>query len=160
MMGYLQGDKAMSKPLKRVAYLSRSTRPMTRGELTDMLAGARLRNQAFGVTGILVHDSGHFLQVLEGPVPAIEQLLHNIRSDPRHRDYELLSEGPIKDRYFPKWSMDWSDLADMGEASHGQHATLRSYLRSTPITDRATIYRALVVFIEGHLKKGRSKKDA
>ena len=40
----------MSESLIRVMYVSRAHRRMTKGELTDLLAGARLRNEKHGIT--------------------------------------------------------------------------------------------------------------
>ena len=43
--------------LYRVMYLSKATRPMQQGELQDLLAGARLRNEARSISGMLLYDA-------------------------------------------------------------------------------------------------------
>ncbi len=131
--------------LKRVMYVSRARRRMSRGELNDMLAGARERNAAHGITGILIFDSGSFAQVLEGPAPAVDQLLANIHADQRHEDYRLLSEANVADRYFEGWAMDAANLDAYGAGAYGE---LKRLLADQGIADRATIYRALVSFLE------------
>lgn len=133
--------------MKRVMYVSRTTRKPTKGELADILAGSRLRNAKHEITGILVYDRGYFAQILEGPVEAVDQLLRNIAGDPRHDEYMLVSEGSIEERYFGGWEMDWADLE---EVTTSDHAELRGYLRSRSVEDRSAIYGALIAFMEDH----------
>ena len=139
----------MSEDLFRVMYISRARRRMTNGELADMLAGARERNQAHGITGLLAFDSGYFAQVLEGPRSAIDQLLSNIATDPRHDEYLLVSSGTVNERYFDQWAMDWANLGDFDDT---RHVELRKYLRNHSIADRPSIFRALAAFVAEHRK--------
>lgn len=120
---------------------------MTRGELADLLAGARLRNEQYGITGLLVYNAGYFAQVLEGPVAAMRPLLANIAKDPRHAEYQLVSEGYIDERYFEGWAMDWVNLEFMDET---KHVKLRELLDGSYIADRTTVFQALVAFADEH----------
>lgn len=135
--------------MKRVMYVSRARHRMTHGELTDLLLGARQRNQEHGITGILVYAAGNFAQVLEGPDAAIDQLLRNLHADPRHDDYRVIAEGSVETRSFDGWSMDWADLDRFDE---GRYAELRRELGQQGIGDRAAIYRAFVHFLEDHAR--------
>jgi hypothetical protein len=137
----------MADDLIRVMYISRARRRMTNGELADLLAGARLRNQEHGITGLLIFDAGYFAQVLEGPTASIESLLANITDDPRHDEYMLVSSGPVEERYFDGWSMDWAQI-DLQDDS--RHAQLRLYLRNHTIADRSAIFGALAAFVSEH----------
>ncbi|NCG18889.1 MAG: hypothetical protein GWP91_07750 [Rhodobacterales bacterium] len=139
----------MHEKLKRIMYISRARHRMTKGELVDLLAGARIRNEKSGITGLLVYDAGYFAQVLEGPESSIESLLANIAKDPRHDEYSLVSEGLVDERYFEGWSMDWANLKFMDDS---RHKGLRGKLSSTGITDRSIVYSALVAFVEEHRK--------
>jgi hypothetical protein len=133
--------------LKRVMYLSKASRRMTRGELMDLLAGARERNMTFGITGLLLYDSGNFAQVLEGPADRIERLLANIARDPRHTDYLLLGEADVEARYFPDWAMDSANLQTFSDDAH---RALRRYMADHSLAARGTIYRALRLFVQKH----------
>ncbi len=135
------------QPIKRAMYLSSATRPMTRGELADLLAGARVRNQKRGITGMLVYDSGRFAQVIEGHPIEVDALLERIRLDPRHDEYQELSSGMVDRRYFEGWSMDWAhlDTVDVTEPT-----ALKDFMAKRPITDRDAVYKAFVLFIERH----------
>ncbi|TNE85050.1 MAG: BLUF domain-containing protein [Deltaproteobacteria bacterium] len=136
--------------MQRVMYVSRAKRKMSKGELSDLLMGARARNEAHGITGALIYDAGYFGQILEGPEAAIQQLLLNIAADPRHEEYELVSSGPVEERYFDGWSMDWIDLGTFADT---KHAELRGFLRQHPVTDRGAVFRALTTFIADRAKR-------
>ncbi|MCO4747659.1 MAG: BLUF domain-containing protein [Proteobacteria bacterium] len=136
--------------MKRVMYVSKARHRMTAGELSDLLAGARLRNEAHEITGALVYAAGHFAQVLEGPSVKIDQLLANIAGDPRHDEYYLVSEGPIEERYFVGWAMDWTDL---GRYEDTKYPRLRALMREHTIADRDAVYKALTTFLTEHVRE-------
>lgn len=135
----------MTQPLVRIFYVSRARHRMTHGELADLLAGARLRNERHGITGLLVYDGGWFAQVLEGPRDTVDRLLANIAQDPRHDEYRLISEGEVEARYFAGWAMDWADLEAVKDRSH---AALRRHLDGRGVADRARIYKAFLTFLD------------
>lgn len=74
-------------------------------EIVDILAKARQRNRAEGVTGALLFTASGFAQVLEGPREIIERTFERISADPRHTDVTVLSFTPTEKRSFPDWSM-------------------------------------------------------
>lgn len=138
----------------RVMYVSKAPRPLTNGELDDLLAGAQARNRAHGISGLLVYDAGSFLQVLEGPTDRISTLVGNIERDPRHEDVIFLSAGAVEARYFEGWGMDRANVDRLDDTAH---ETLRTYMRSHHVGDRATVYRALLLFCEEHRQRGSSR---
>jgi hypothetical protein len=133
--------------LYRVAYVSRATQPMSVEELSSLLAKAQENNRRNAISGLLVYDAGAFLQVFEGPTEAVTRLVANIQQDPRHTDVVVLSAGPVTARYFEGWGMDMANLDRFNDSSH---ETLRAFMRNHHIGDRATIYKALVLFCEAH----------
>lgn len=137
----------MSENLERIMYLSRARHRMTKGELADLLAGARIRNEQHGISGLLIYDAGYFAQVLEGPKSSIEKLLANIAKAPRHDEYTLVSEGSVEGRFFEGWAMDWANLEFMDDS---QHKGLRGMLATGAITDRSVVYGALLAFVNEH----------
>jgi serine/threonine protein kinase len=92
--------------LKRVSYISKFSRPLSREEITQLAADAAERNRSLGVTGMLMSSGGIFYQVLEGPVEAVDRLFQKIAADPRHKDVLVLtSQEEVEDRQFPSWAM-------------------------------------------------------
>ena len=74
-------------------------------EVDDILAVARHKNAALGITGALMFNGSHYAQVLEGERGAVERLFETINLDPRHADVALLSFEPVAERLFGNWSM-------------------------------------------------------
>ncbi|MBY0295502.1 MAG: BLUF domain-containing protein [Methylobacterium sp.] len=76
-----------------------------RQHLGEIVATSQERNAANGLTGALLQAHGVFLQVLEGPLGAIEPTFERICCDLRHRRVELVELVPIEQRLFAEWSM-------------------------------------------------------
>ena len=97
-------------------YVSHATKPFTTQALAALLAKVRVANANAGVTGMLLHQDGTFLQVLEGEVAAVELVFAKIEHDPRHKHVVLLARLETRERTFSDWSMGYVDLT--GTASH------------------------------------------
>lgn len=96
--------------LHSLVYVSSATRPLSTPELEAILAVARRNNRAAGVTGMLLHCNGNFMQVLEGPLGALEETFQRIcRSAAHHEIIELVRE-PVAAREFSDWSMAFSPV--------------------------------------------------
>ena len=81
--------------------------------LERMVALARERNAGVGITGLLILSGKRFLQVLEGPVPFVNELLGKIIRDERHTRFELLSYEQVALPLFHDWSMTVLRLEDV-----------------------------------------------
>jgi len=96
-------------PLSRLLYVSRCALESEGVELSaqvrEIAAASALRNRDAEVTGSLLHVGDTFIQVLEGPTPAVERTFEVICCDFRHDDVKLIDLVPIKSRAFPDWSM-------------------------------------------------------
>lgn len=99
-------------PLRRIAYLSRAAEPFSKRALLDLLHDARGYNAADGITGLLIHSQGRFLQVLEGEPEALADLLQRLRRDPRHSDLHVLFDDDVEQRLFATWSMGCANFDD------------------------------------------------
>jgi hypothetical protein len=92
--------------LKRISYISKSSRPLTRDEVDQLAADAAERNRPVGITGMLMSSGDIFYQVLEGPADTVDELFQKIAADSRHRDVLVLSaQDDVEDRQFPTWAM-------------------------------------------------------
>ena len=88
-----------------VIYASAEVQPFTATALAELLAKARKNNHALGVSGMLLHHNGSFLQVLEGPEPIVDALFTKIGKDPRHARMMIVKRRSISQRAFGEWSM-------------------------------------------------------
>jgi Sensors of blue-light using FAD len=95
----------VAAPLFRLVYRSQAAAAFTRPELPELLHRARLKNQQHLLTGLLLYAGHQFMQVLEGPEPALSALYSTIQADPRHTSVHMLSYEPIEIRAFPDWRM-------------------------------------------------------
>ncbi len=95
--------------MRQIIYQSVSTGPKAAAIAPDILRGARPFNGMNGVTGLLLATGDRFMQVLEGPEDSVEVAMDRIRADSRHRDVEVLTDGPTDARAFPDWSMAYRD---------------------------------------------------
>lgn len=116
-----------------LAYFSSASHVMSSSELSGLLAQAQTHNARRGVTGLLCHHDGSFLQFLEGEESVVDPLFARISRDPRHRSVLQMHRGPIATRAFPDWAMA---LVNPNEISDAQRAFARS-LRETTFADEA-----------------------
>jgi hypothetical protein len=97
--------------IKRIKYVSRFAQPFRETELDELGKRAAEKNEALGITGILMTSGGLFYQELEGPREAVDGLFDAIKSDTRHTDLLVLAvEENVTDRLFPNWSMKTVNL--------------------------------------------------
>ncbi|WP_227285361.1 MULTISPECIES: BLUF domain-containing protein [Paracoccaceae] len=84
-----------------------SSRPFgyDQATLNGILVTARGRNSAAGVTGALICRADLYLQLLEGPEPAVTEIYKSIIRDDRHLDVTLRSDGAVTERLFGEWDM-------------------------------------------------------
>jgi len=99
--------------LVRLIYASRAIDSQGVDSTEAILAQSRRHNPACGITGILCHGGGIFLQALEGGRMAVNELYGHILRDTRHKDVVLLSYDEISERSFGSWTMGLVNLAKL-----------------------------------------------
>jgi hypothetical protein len=92
--------------LTSLTYTSLARLDLQPADLEDIHRSARELNALDGITGLLVFNGTHFLQIIEGARNAIDDLLARLRRDPRHSGLEVRDERKIEERSFPDWSME------------------------------------------------------
>lgn len=91
--------------LYQLIYKSDASSSLDVKHLNEFKLKTQESNQRKEVTGLLLFDGMHFLQVLEGKKTQISRLYESIREDPRHGNVTLLLMEPIPAREFDAWSM-------------------------------------------------------
>ena len=92
--------------LKSLTYTSLAKLDLEAADLEAIHRIARELNALDGVTGLLVFNGTHFLQIIEGAPNAIDDLVERLRGDPRHSGLEIRDEHMAAQRDFPGWSME------------------------------------------------------
>ena len=92
--------------LTSVTYTSLARLDLQTSDLEDIHRTAREVNALEGITGLLVFNGTHFLQIIEGSESAIDELVQRLRGDPRHTGFEIRDQRKVDARSFPDWSME------------------------------------------------------
>lgn len=92
--------------LTSVTYTSLARLDLQASDLEDIHRTARELNALDGITGLLVFNGTHFLQIIEGAEGAIAELVERLRQDARHTGFEIRDQRKIDTRSFPDWSME------------------------------------------------------
>lgn len=96
--------------LFQIVYTSTATKPFTKEQLVALLKGSVERNKRVGITGLLLYQNDHFMQVLEGEEDAVIALYTKISRDPRHHHIIPLIHERIENRFFPDSAMAFRHL--------------------------------------------------
>ncbi len=73
--------------------------------LNGILMIARRNNPRDAITGALICRHDLYLQLLEGPLAAVEARYDRIASDDRHLEVVKRVSRPVTERMFPNWAM-------------------------------------------------------
>ena len=103
----------------QLIYTSTAKNAFDRPALAEILRIARRNNHAVGLTGLLAHHAGSFLQLLEGEEEKVAAVFARIQRDPRHGDFRVLLRDEAAAPEFGEWSMAYLDLTASGQTSQG-----------------------------------------
>lgn len=92
-------------------YTSTAKAGFSAAQLAELLRRARVRNQAAGITGMLLYSERSFFQVLEGNVGDVDACYTRIQLDPRHGKVTRIIRETIARRSFGDWTMGFSEVA-------------------------------------------------
>ncbi|WP_134740257.1 BLUF domain-containing protein [Nocardioides sp. 503] len=132
-----------------ITYVSTADRLLTKPELLSMLAAIRPRNEALGLSGMLLYRGGNIIQTIEGPDEVVDATYAKIEKDARHKGVLLLLRDPVEERLFPDWSMGFHEVSagDLAEVD-GYTEFLRRPATASLGDRAAPAYRLLELFRE------------
>ncbi|MBT8472255.1 MAG: BLUF domain-containing protein [Marinicaulis sp.] len=81
-------------------------------ELEEIAKVSQKNNRENNITGALLCEGSHFLQLIEGKKAKLDQLFEKIKIDSRHTDITVLINEPTNKRTCPDWSMEAFHLAN------------------------------------------------
>ncbi len=99
--------------LVRLVYASRFSSKTNVEALQAIVKASRRNNPKKGLTGVLCYAPGLFLQCLEGPRAAVNEMYHRIMNDPRNKAVTLLAYADIDERLFEEWDMAYLRANDL-----------------------------------------------
>ena len=136
--------------LRQIVYVSSGIREYSIAELEKVAETGARNNGRNGVTGILLHYNGNFMQLLEGETDAVEETFERISADPRHTGILKLQDDQIDQRRFPDSRMALRSIAE-GEMTNYPDLFEKGQVGWQVKTD-AEIDRKLVVLFKTFFK--------
>jgi hypothetical protein len=98
----------------QLVYLSHATEAFNYdSDIDAILDHANRFNKEQAITGMLLFRGGVFLQLLEGPKEAVQNLYGKIATDNRHTSLKLLVKQNTTERLFENWSMAFTSIDDI-----------------------------------------------
>jgi hypothetical protein len=93
-------------PVRILIYASRSNLigPVF-GQMESIRAVVARRNIALGLGTALLHQSGWFVQWVEGPAEAVQQVIDRVAADPRHGAMHVVHDAVAPRQLHDSWSM-------------------------------------------------------
>ncbi|MFL2844899.1 MAG: BLUF domain-containing protein [Candidatus Puniceispirillaceae bacterium] len=102
----------MQAELKQVIYVSERTDFSNHG-LTSIFDTSQNNNPEKDITGCLLIGSNSYLQFLEGPSLAVEELYSKIKVDSRHKNVKKLHDQSVEEKLFSSWSMKFAPFNNL-----------------------------------------------
>ncbi|MGD9612733.1 MAG: BLUF domain-containing protein [Kiritimatiellia bacterium] len=136
--------------LVRLTYASRLKKKLNHAALEKIMDVSRRNNRKLGVTGALCSSPRGFLQILEGPPEAVNELYNRIVRDPRHADVTLLEYVRVPFREFENWSMAYIRTDEIAQALLHKYSTHRVFDPFTMGPTQARVFLLAITELRAH----------
>ena len=111
-LGWVQRVLPECTMVFQLLYSSTATQDFWPNDLFELVEKSRRKNAEHALTGMLLFHEGQFLQLLEGPEPAVRDCFAVVERDPRHHLVKVLLTGECQQRDFPEWTMGFERPGD------------------------------------------------
>ena len=134
----------------RLIYASRLKKKLDHAAIEKIADVSRRNNRKLGVTGALCSSPRGFLQILEGPPEAVNELYNRIVRDPRHADVSLLEYVKVPFREFENWSMAYVRTDEIAQALLHKYSTHRVFDPFTMGPMQARVFLLAITELRAH----------
>lgn len=134
----------------RLIYASRLKKKLDHAAVEKIADVSRRNNRKLGVTGALCSSPRGFLQILEGPPAAVNELYNRIVRDPRHADVSLLEYVKVPFREFENWSMAYVHTDEIAQALLHKYSTHRVFDPFTMGPMQARVFLLAITELRAH----------
>jgi len=100
--------------LKCITYVS-SSKIESPKALLKLFEKSKTYNESNSISGVLIHNAGNFMQVLEGEEKEVDALYYKVLSDKRHSQVIKLIDFPIPGRLFQEYNTSFSLVSSSSE---------------------------------------------
>ena len=145
-----EGKVFNSSQVCQAVYVSTATEPIRAECVRQIIEISKGRNAMLGITGILLYANERFLGTLEGPKWAVQDTIDRVRTDYRHKNFDMLRFEYGTGRLFKDWQMSLQDFAELENLP-----SLSPFLNASfdPVDYREqpnAIFRAMLAFRRQH----------
>ena len=152
-MASKNGKSMASNDLESIVYVSSAGKLLNFDDIENLLKPARLRNQEYGITGVLLYIGGNFMQYLEGPANSLDVIYRIIEEDDHHNGIIQISREAIEERQFSDWSMAFQTRNTEGFVGAPSDRKLIDMIMNAPAEEPNTAQIVLRGFWERSLSK-------
>ena len=129
----------MNESLIGIVYTSRATVPFDLAAVDALALRSWTANSDRSLTGYMNYREGRFVQYLEGPAEALNDVYGRISKDARHH-IDFTQPLEVADRRFPAWFMEHLQLSTNDETTTAVENALVDAMAADP--DDAAAMRA------------------
>jgi hypothetical protein len=104
-------------PVRSIVFFSTAAVPMSARDLAALGRECAELDSHVGITGMLLHKNGNFLQVMEGSRAVICDMFARISADPRHTGIRKICDRTIPRREFDGQAVSFKNLDDLPPGS-------------------------------------------
>lgn len=129
----------------QLLYTSTAQQGLAKRDLDTILSSAQRNNAKVNVTGFLIFDGAHFIQLLEGKKGDVEAVFRKIEGDARHSAVEPLLQDTKPTRSLSNWAMAYTSLDREGHRQSGGSMDASSALElANMLRQNATPMRLII----------------
>ena len=96
-----------------MVYISSAVLGLNDRQIASIVRTSQINNEQLGITGILLYNSGNFMQLIEGEEEKVEGLYEKVKEDRRHTGVTLLLKEAITHKNFDNWVMGYRNIDNL-----------------------------------------------
>lgn len=100
---------------KSLIYVSKAAKNVDYEEVLNILTHSWKYNHNSYISGMLINDNKHFMQIIQGPTAAIDKLYERISKDQRHSNIKLIGQELLHTRDCTGWSIGFYDQQEVAD---------------------------------------------
>lgn len=100
---------------KSLIYVSTAHDNVDYDEILNILTHSWKYNHNSYISGMLIYDNKHFIQIIQGPIATIDKLYTRISKDPRHAGLKLIGEELLHERNCSGWGIGFYDNQEVAD---------------------------------------------
>lgn len=115
MKGFIMKEDIEAYFFKSLIYVSTAEENVDYSEILNILTHSWKYNHNSYISGMLLYDDRHFMQIIQGPILTIDKLYARIENDSRHTNIKLIGEELLHERDCSGWGIGFYDKQEVAD---------------------------------------------